>query len=70
VKDQIAFYASTPAYRTVLERHGWGDLQEELTALTRAARWVDMDACIDADVRTAFAIVAEPEKVASAVQQR
>jgi hypothetical protein len=26
VRDQIAFYAATPAYRAVLELHGWGDL--------------------------------------------
>ena len=28
--QQIAFYGSTPAYRGVLELHGWGDLQDEL----------------------------------------
>ena len=26
-KQQIAFYGSTPAYRPVLDVHGWGDLQ-------------------------------------------
>ena len=26
-RERIAFYASTPAYRAVLELHGWGDLQ-------------------------------------------
>ena len=29
-RKQIAFYASTPAYRKVLELHGWGDLQTDL----------------------------------------
>ena len=28
-KDQIAFYASTPAYRPVLEMHGWGEVSDE-----------------------------------------
>ena len=28
VTKQIAFYGSTPAYRPVLEMHGWGDLQD------------------------------------------
>src|SRR5205823_6630842 len=32
-REQIAFYASTPAYRGVLDLHGWGDLQPELNAL-------------------------------------
>src|SRR5580692_12600206 len=29
VRQQIAFYGSTPAYRPVLDLHGWGDLQPE-----------------------------------------
>ena len=41
-KDQIAFYASTPAYRGVLDLHGWGDLQPELTRLSKEGRWSDM----------------------------
>jgi hypothetical protein len=27
VKQQIAFYGSTPAYRPVLELHGWGSFR-------------------------------------------
>ena len=38
-KQQIAFYASTPAYRKVLELHGWGDLQSELHRLSLDGRW-------------------------------
>ncbi len=69
-KDQIAFYASTPVYRPVLELHGWGDLQQELTALTKASRWSEMAALIDNEMLHTFAIVAEPGAVAAAVQQR
>jgi len=35
VKKQLAFYGSTPAYRPVLELHGWGDLQTELNSLSK-----------------------------------
>ncbi len=38
-RKQIAFYASTPAYRKVLELHGWGDLQPELRRLSLEGRW-------------------------------
>jgi probable F420-dependent oxidoreductase len=31
---QLAFYASTPQYRTVLDAHGWGAVQEELRSLS------------------------------------
>ena len=41
-KEQIAFYASTPAYRGVLEHHGWGDLQPELTRMSKEGKWKEM----------------------------
>ena len=46
-KQQIAFYGSTPAYRGVLELHGWGDLQTELNALSKQGEWVEMGELID-----------------------
>jgi probable F420-dependent oxidoreductase len=69
-KRQIAFYASTPSYRRVLELHGWGDLQTELNALARAERWPEMEHLISDDVLAAFAIVAEPGKVGAALRER
>lgn len=73
VKEQIAFYASTPAYHPVLELHGLGDLGRELNALSRsetADRWKHMGDLIDDDIVTEFAIVAEPDDVGPAVEQR
>ena len=69
-KDQIAFYASTPVYRPVLDLHGWGDLQQELTALSKAGRWAEMAGLIDDDMLGTFAVVAEPGDVAATVRQR
>ena len=48
-QQQIAFYGSTPAYRGVLELHGWGDLQTELNALSKQGEWVKMGELIDDD---------------------
>jgi hypothetical protein len=42
VKNGIALYASTPAYRAVLELHDMGDVQPELTALSTQGRWSGM----------------------------
>src|SRR5580693_632202 len=39
VRKQIAFYGSTPAYRGVLDLHGWGDLQTKLNELSRSGEW-------------------------------
>ncbi|MGN6694217.1 MAG: LLM class F420-dependent oxidoreductase [Aquihabitans sp.] len=63
VREQIAFYGSTPAYRGVLEHHGWGDLQTELNALSKQGEWKQMGTLIDDDILRTFAVVAEPDHV-------
>ena len=70
VREQIAFYASTPAYRPVLELHGWGDLQPELNTLSKRGEWEKMGELIDDDILNAFAVVAPLDKVAAEVQKR
>lgn len=60
VRAQIAFYGSTPAYRGVLELHGWGDLGERLHELSVSRdpdTWTKMANLIDDEVLEAFAIV-------------
>jgi probable F420-dependent oxidoreductase len=70
VRKQIAFYGSTPAYRGVLERHGWGELQTELNGLSKQGRWDEMGTLIDDDMLDTFAIVAEPEQIAPKMAER
>jgi len=70
VREQIAFYGSTPAYRGVLELHGWGELSDELHRLSLQGRWKDMGTVIDEDVLRAFAVVAEPGAVADQLLRR
>jgi probable F420-dependent oxidoreductase len=70
VTRQIAFYGSTPAYRGVLEAHGWGELQSELNRLSKLGRWEEMGTRIDDEVLEAFAVVAEPDRVVSALKAR
>ncbi len=70
VKRQIAFYGSTPAYRKVLDLHGWGDLHDELNRLSRRQRWDDMAALVDDEVLHAFAVVAAPSEVEPELTRR
>ncbi len=73
VRRQIAFYGSTPAYRSVLDMHGWGELGVELNRLSRgtdADRWVRMGELIDDEVLAAFAVVAEPDELGPALVAR
>lgn len=63
LKRQIAFYGSTPAYRPVLELHGWGDLQTELNRLSKAGKWVEMGEEISDEIVAAFAVEAPAEQL-------
>jgi len=69
-RQQIAFYGSTPAYRGVLELHGWGGLQDELNVLSKQGKWVEMGNLIDDDILNTFAVVGEPETVAPELHRR
>jgi probable F420-dependent oxidoreductase len=69
-RKQIAFYASTPAYRKVLELHGWGDVQSELHRMSKEGRWDAMGPLIDDDILHEFAVVAPLSGVAQAIRDR
>jgi probable F420-dependent oxidoreductase len=66
-KERIAFYASTPAYRPVLELHGWGDLQTDLNQLARQGEWETMAGLIDDEVLAAFAVIAPKPELPAAL---
>jgi probable F420-dependent oxidoreductase len=66
----LAFYGSTPAYRPVLEVHGWGELQPELNALSKQGRWEDMGRLIDDDMLHTIAACGTPADVAKHIRDR
>jgi probable F420-dependent oxidoreductase len=70
VRAQLAFYGSTPAYRPVLEMHGWGDLQSQLNTLSKQGEWLKMAELIDDEVLNTFAVVCEPADVPAQVMAR
>jgi probable F420-dependent oxidoreductase len=69
-RAQLAFYGSTPAYRAVLEHHGWGELGDELNVLSKRGEWEKMGDAITDEVLRAFAIVGEPDAIAPEVERR
>ncbi|HEY6429143.1 MAG TPA: TIGR03617 family F420-dependent LLM class oxidoreductase [Acidimicrobiales bacterium] len=70
MRRHVAYYASTPAYRPVLELHGWGDLQTDLYACSKAGRWDDMAALVDDEVLDTLTIVCPPGELAGEVARR
>jgi probable F420-dependent oxidoreductase len=70
VRMQIAFYASTPSYRVVFALHGWEEIAEQLSAHAAKGQWGEMGGLIDDTILNTFAVVAEPEEIASALRSR
>jgi probable F420-dependent oxidoreductase len=70
VRAQIAFYGSTPAYKPVLELHGWAGLGDELNALSRQQAWAQMGALISDEVLDTFAVSGTAAQVAADLTAR
>ena len=66
----LSFYASTPAYRPVLEVEGWEDLQPELNAMSKTGRWAEMPALLDDVMVATLAAVGSPAEVAAQIRSR
>ncbi|KZS76291.1 LLM class F420-dependent oxidoreductase [Mycobacterium kansasii] len=70
LRKRIAFYGSTPAYRKVLDVHGWGDLHTELRRLSLHGEWDTMGSLIDDEMLSAFAVVGPVDGIAAALRDR
>lgn len=70
VRDRIAFYGCTVAYKPVLDIHGWGDLQDELIALNRQHRQSEMADLISDEMVQTIAIIGTPEEVVVTMKER
>lgn len=70
VKKQLAFYGSTPVYRSTLDCEGQDALHAELNRLSKAGRWDAMTDCIDDRLLDAVAVVAPRREVAGRLRAR
>jgi probable F420-dependent oxidoreductase len=69
-RAQVGFYASTPAYRVMLDIHGWAGLQPDLQALVREQRWADLPGAVPDEVIDAFVVSGTPREVATRLGAR
>lgn len=69
-KQQIAFYASTPAYKSILAVHGWEDLGPQLTELSKAGKWEDMAGLISDDMLDQMAVTGARSEIAGKLVEK
>ncbi len=70
VRAQIAFYASTPSYRPVMELHGWGETAKQLSALAARGQWLDMAGLVSDEILNECAVIAPSSGLLAALTQR
>jgi probable F420-dependent oxidoreductase len=69
-RKAIAFYLSTPAYRTVLELHGWEGVHPEAHKLSKQGKWDEMGSLVTDDMLDAFAVVGTAEACGKELNRR
>jgi probable F420-dependent oxidoreductase len=69
VRQQIAFYGSTPSYRPVLEASGW-DIGDRLHAMSRRGEWAEMAEVITDDILEEVGVQAPVDRLAQAIKDR
>lgn len=70
IRHQIAFYASSPMYRDVLDAIGCVDLQPALEQLVKQGRWADLPSLVDDDVLDHFALRGTLEELPALIRDR
>lgn len=70
VRARIAFYASTRTYRPVFDLHGWGAVADELSVLSRAQRWGEMERLVTDEMVDTIAVVGTYRDIAERVWRR
>lgn len=70
VRQQLAFYASTPSYRQVLALHGWQEIGEQLSIMAKEQKWPEMANLISDEMVAEFATIAAPADLGAALKER
>jgi probable F420-dependent oxidoreductase len=67
---QIAFYASTPSYESVMHLHGWGEIAQKLSGFAAKGEWAEMPMLITDEMLNEFCLVTTQEKLADDLKKR
>lgn len=67
---QMSFYSSTPAYKVMLDHHGWGDIQPELNRMSKEGRWAEMADKVSDEMVDAIGICGTPSEVGKRLRER
>ena len=67
VRARVAFYLSTPTYRRTFALHGWLDIAEQASELSRAQRWDELPGLVSDEMLHTVATIATHDEIADAL---
>ncbi len=70
VRARVGFYLSTPSYRPTFELHGWGDIAEQASTLSRAKRWEELPDLVSDEMLDTVATIGTFDEIAAKLNDR
>lgn len=70
VRARVAFYLSTPAYRRTFELHGWGDIAQQASALSKQQSWDELPGLVHDDMLHTVATIGTYESIGTQLRDR
>jgi hypothetical protein len=67
---QLAFYASTPSYHTIMDLHGWGETAQKLSAHASKGEWAEMPMLITDEMLGEFCLFTKQATLANDLKKR
>ena len=69
-RRQLSFYASTRTYKPVLDVEGWGDLNQELFALSIEGKWQEMADKVSDDMVQEFGVIGTYDEIIPKIKEK
>lgn len=70
VRARVAFYLSTPSYRPAFQIHGWGEIAERASVLSRERRWEELPGLVDDEMLHEVATVGTYDEIGAKLRDR
>ena len=69
-RAQLAFYASTPSYRPVMDLHGWVGAAEKLSTHAAKGEWAEMPMLVTDEMLSEFCLITGENNLADELKKR
>jgi probable F420-dependent oxidoreductase len=70
VRARVAFYLSTPSYRRTFELHGWGDIAEQASRLSKQQEWESLPELVHDEMLHTVATLGTHDTIAAKLNDR